>query len=272
MRAGLLRDRPGSAAASVLERLRRHLHVHDRVRRQLEPQLGAALKQLGAEGAPDAGQERAERGGGVARHAGGPQRAHQLVARDGPVPVQDEEGEQRPAQPAGEAALHARAADLEPDLAPQLDRDRPLIFVRLGQFADNRPLVVETIVDPLGDLVARRLTHAARRGGRVPGRAARGVRRAARARRARLRAGRPQLSLADGRLRARRPRARGGGLRRARLRPDVGVRSGPRGGRAHPDPVPRRARGGGGGAPAGLAPAAPEPRAGDAAHRRARGR
>ena len=54
--------------------------------------------------------------------------------------------------------------------------------------------------------------------------------------------------------------------------PTLGVRSGPGGRRAHPDPVPRRSRGRGGGAPEGLAPAAPEPRAGDAAHRRAGGR
>ena len=48
----------------------------------------------------------------------------------------------------------------------------------------------------------------------------------------------------------------------------LGVRRDARGGRADPDPLPRRARGGGGDAPARLAPAAPEAGAGDAAHLR----
>ena len=39
--------------AGGLERGRSDLHVHDRVGRQLEPQLGAALEQLGTERPPE---------------------------------------------------------------------------------------------------------------------------------------------------------------------------------------------------------------------------
>ncbi len=72
----------------------------------------------------------------------------------GTVPVQDEEGEQRPAEPARQPSLHARAADLQPDLAPQLDRDRALILLRLGQFAES---ALVTIVNPLADLARAEL-------------------------------------------------------------------------------------------------------------------
>ena len=66
-------------------------------------------------------------------------------------------------------------------------------------------------------------------------------------------------------------RARAGRPRGARLHRPLGVRRDARRGRADPDPVPRRARGGGGDAPARLAPAAPEAGARDAAHLRPRG-
>ena len=91
----------GKRGAGRVERRLGGLDVHDRVRRQVQPKLGAALEHLGAERAPEPGQQRAERGRGIARHAGRPERAHQLVAGHRAVAVQDEVGEQGAAEPPG---------------------------------------------------------------------------------------------------------------------------------------------------------------------------
>ena len=125
-RAGL-RCRVGPAA--VVERLHREL---DRVGERLgvdpqrlgqrEPELGAAGQRVGAERAPELGEQRAERGvrgGGGAR---GPQHVLELVARAGAGPVADEVGEQELALAtrqgaAGQPVLGAdRDASAEADL------------------------------------------------------------------------------------------------------------------------------------------------------------
>ena len=89
----------------------RALDVDRRRLGQHEAQLLAPDELLAPHAAADAGDERAQRARRVARRAGRPQRPRQLVARDRPVAVQGEVGEQQPAEPPRQLALARPAVD-----------------------------------------------------------------------------------------------------------------------------------------------------------------
>ena len=74
--------------------------------------------------APQARQQRAQRGRRVARGAARPERVHQLVARDGAMAVEGEVGQQGAPQAPGKPALEAAAAHLESQLAAEVDPHR----------------------------------------------------------------------------------------------------------------------------------------------------
>ena len=109
--------------AAALDASGRRLHVELRVGGKREPELAPAAQEVGADAAPHAREQRAERARRVAGRAARPQRVDQLVARDRAVVVEREVGQQDAAEPAGQLALAAPAGDVEPHLATQLDAD-----------------------------------------------------------------------------------------------------------------------------------------------------
>ena len=98
-RAGL-RGRVGPAAVverlhGDLDRVGEHLGVDQQRLGQGEPELGAPGQRVGAERAPQLGEQRAERGVRGGRRTLGPQDVLELVARAGAGPMADEVGEQQ---------------------------------------------------------------------------------------------------------------------------------------------------------------------------------